>query len=65
MLILTRKVGQKIVIAGNIEIVVVKIRDDQVRIGIEAPRSIPVHRKELQERLNGSTSQPSFDDGEE
>lgn len=51
MLILARKVGQRIVIAGEIEITVVEVRGDQVRLGITAPRSIAVHRKELLEQV--------------
>lgn len=51
MLILARKVGQRIVIAGDIEITVVEVRGDQVRLGITAPREIPVHRKELLEQI--------------
>ncbi len=45
MLVLARKVGQSIVINDNIEILVIEVRGDQVRLGIEAPRSIPVHRR--------------------
>lgn len=51
MLVLARKVGQRIVIAGNIEITVVEIRGEQVRLGITAPRNIAVHRKELLEQI--------------
>jgi carbon storage regulator len=51
MLILARKVGQRIVIAGDIEITVVEVRGDQVRLGITAPRDIAVHRKELLEQI--------------
>ena len=51
MLVLARKVGQSIVISDNIEILVIEVRGDQVRLGIEAPREIPVHRKELLERI--------------
>ena len=51
MLILARKVGQQIVIANEIEITVVEVRGDQVRLGITAPRSIAVHRKELLEQV--------------
>ncbi|MCX6374923.1 MAG: carbon storage regulator CsrA [Armatimonadetes bacterium] len=51
MLILARKVGQRIVIAGEIEITVLEVRGDQVRLGITAPRSIAVHRKELLEQV--------------
>jgi carbon storage regulator len=51
MLILARKVGQHIVIGGEIQITVVEVRGDQVRLGITAPRSIAVHRKELLEHV--------------
>lgn len=51
MLILARKVGQRIVIDGNIEITVVEVRGDQVRLGITAPRSVAVYRKELLEQV--------------
>ena len=51
MLVLARKVGQSIVINDNIEILVIEVRGGQVRLGIEAPRAIPVHRKELLEQI--------------
>ena len=47
MLVLSRREAQSIVIGGNVVITVVSIRGDQVRIGIEAPRSITVHRQEV------------------
>lgn len=49
MLILSRKKDQIIVIDSYIEIKVLEIKDDTVRLGITAPRSIPVHRKEILE----------------
>ena len=57
MLILSRKIGQRIVIAGDIEITVVDVRGEQVRIGITAPRSIAVHRKELLEQVTAENVQ--------
>ena len=51
MLVLARKVGQSIIINDNIELLVIEVRGDQVRLGIEAPKSIPVHRKELLEQI--------------
>jgi carbon storage regulator len=51
MLILARKIGQQILIAGDIEITVVDIRGDQVRLGITAPRSVAVYRKELLDQI--------------
>jgi len=51
MLVLARKVGQSIIVNDNVEILVIEVRGEQVRLGIEAPRSIPVHRKELFEQI--------------
>lgn len=57
MLILARKVGQKIVIGDEVELTVVEVRGDQVRLGITAPRSIAVHRKELREQIAAENAQ--------
>ncbi len=51
MLVLSRKKNEQIVIDGNVVVTVVQIRGDKVRVGIEAPRHIPVHRKEVHEAL--------------
>jgi len=47
MLALTRKKGESIIIGDNIEVVVLSVQGDLVKIGIEAPRAIPVNRKEI------------------
>lgn len=47
MLVLSRREAQSIVIGGNIVVTVVSVRGDQVRLGIEAPRSVTVHRHEV------------------
>lgn len=47
MLVLSRKKNESIVINNDITIVVVEIRGDKVRLGIEAPKEIPVHRREV------------------
>jgi carbon storage regulator len=47
MLVLSRKLGEKIVIADNITITVIDIDRGKIRLGIEAPRNIPVYRQEL------------------
>ncbi len=51
MLVLTRKPNQAIVIGDNIRIVVVSVDRDQVRLGIEAPREVSVHRAEVYEEI--------------
>lgn len=52
MLVLTRKLGQSIMINDEIEIVVLEVRGEQVRLGIKAPRNVPVHRKEIFEQIH-------------
>jgi carbon storage regulator len=47
MLILTRKLGETIAIGDDIIVAVVDINEPQVRLGIEAPRTVPIHREEL------------------
>lgn len=51
MLVLTRKPGESIVIGNEVTVTIVEMRNGQVRIGIEAPRSIEVHRKEVYEQV--------------
>lgn len=52
MLILSRKANEDIVIGGNIVVKVVEVRGDKVRLGIVAPKGVPVHRAEVQEAIN-------------
>ncbi|MHB1557491.1 MAG: carbon storage regulator CsrA [Isosphaeraceae bacterium] len=47
MLVLSRKLGEKIVIGDNITVTIVKIDRNQIRIGIEAPQDVPVYREEI------------------
>ena len=51
MLVLSRKVEQKIIIGDNIEVAVLEIRGDKVRLGITAPLEVPVHREEVYQRI--------------
>ena len=51
MLVLSRKKNESIVINNNITIVVVEIRGDKVRLGVEAPKDVPVHRQEVYEAI--------------
>lgn len=48
MLVLSRRANESIVIAGEIVVTVLEVRGDQVRLGIRAPRSVAVHREEVQ-----------------
>lgn len=52
MLVLTRKVSQSIVIGDGIEVVVLEVRGEQVRLGIKAPKNVSVHRKEIYEQIS-------------
>ena len=47
MLALTRKKGEALVVNNNIEITVLEIRGDQIKIGIQAPKEVPIYRKEV------------------
>lgn len=53
MLVLSRKKNESIVINNDIVITVVEIRGDKVRLGIEAPKDVPVHRQEVYEAIHG------------
>ena len=53
MLVLSRQRDQSIIIGDNIEIMIVDIRGDRVRIGISAPPHISVHRAEIYDQING------------
>ena len=62
MLVLTRRANQSIVIGRDVTVTVLEIRGDQVRLGINAPRSVSVHREEVWlelERTNKEAASPS------
>ena len=54
MLALSRKAGESIIINNDIEIVVLDVKGEQVKIGINAPKSVPIYRKEIYEQIQVS-----------
>jgi carbon storage regulator len=57
MLVLSRKVNETIIINDNIVITVVDIRGDKVRLGIEAPKEVPVHRQEVYDAIKRAAAE--------
>ena len=57
MLALSRKVNESIVINNNVEVVVLEVKGDQVKIGIKAPKSVPVYRKEIYDQIEQSNKE--------
>jgi carbon storage regulator len=51
MLVLARKVNESIMIGDDIEVVIIDIKGDQVKLGIKAPKSVAVHRKEIYDEI--------------
>lgn len=59
MLVLSRKKNESIVINDDITIVVVEIRGDKVRLGVEAPKEVPVHRREVYDAIKRTETDKS------
>ncbi len=57
MLILSRKIGESIVIDGRIHVKVMRVDGDVVKLGIEAPMEVPVHRQEVYEEIQRNNQQ--------
>jgi len=61
MLVLSRHVNQEIMIGDNIRVMVIEIRDGKVRLGITAPRDVPVYRHEIYEAMKAEESATDSD----
>ena len=57
MLILTRRVGESLIINDDIAITVLQVKGNQVRIGIQAPKNVSVHREEIYDRIKQGLKQ--------
>ena len=63
MLVLTRKTNQSIMIGDDIEVSVLAVSRDKIRLGITAPRDVPVFRKEVYLSIKGEEAEAAEDDG--
>ncbi len=65
MLILTRRSGEAVIVGDNVRIAVLDIRGNQVRLGVEAPREVTVHREEVYRRIAEEQGSVTKDEDEE
>jgi carbon storage regulator len=61
MLILTRRVGETVMIGNDVTVTVLGVKGNQVRIGVNAPRDVAVHREEIYERIKRENEQQGGD----
>ena len=61
MLVLTRKAGESIVVGGDVVVTVLEIKGGQVRVGVDAPRDVSIHRSEVHEQVLADETLPPDD----
>ena len=64
MLILTRRVGESVMIGRDIVVTVLGVKGVQVRLGVNAPKHIPIHREEVYERIKAETREEEIEAAE-
>jgi carbon storage regulator len=64
MLILTRRVGETLMIGDEVTVTVLGVKGNQVRIGVNAPRDVAVHREEIYERIKREQAEQAAQEGE-
>jgi carbon storage regulator len=63
MLILTRRIGEKIIVGGNVTVTVLSIKGNQIRMGIDAPPEVMVHREEIYQKIQAEKKTSARNDG--
>jgi len=62
MLILTRRVGETLIIGDDVSVTVLGVRGNQVRLGVDAPKDIAVHREEIYQKIQNEKDTPAISD---
>ncbi len=65
MLILTRRIGESLVIGDDVTLTILSIKGNQIRIGIDAPKHVTIHRQEIQNKINEFSKDTFFSEGDD
>ena len=60
MLVLTRKLGERVVIGNEVVVTVVEVRGERVKLGFEGPPEVPIHREEIHRKIENSRSPSEY-----